>query len=245
MSLQWTAVAGFLYGEVFALLLMCIPFISAKQWQRLFRSGLFNLVVSYGNKFFFFLIALLVFLMFDAVREIQKYSVPDKVDLKNNPIAEDHVHMKLFRAQRNLYIAGFALLLWFVLRRLVTLISQQATLLATNEAFKKQAESATDAAKKYMEENEKLQKTLKESGIEVKGRGDEKDAEKENARLKMEVGDLKDEVETVKKSLQRSESEVLAIKKQAEGLTKEYDRLLEEHSRLQSEVDSPKQKKEE
>ncbi|XP_078393373.1 B-cell receptor-associated protein 31-like, partial [Cetorhinus maximus] len=112
MSLQWTAVAGFLYAEVFALLLMCIPFVSAKQWQRLFRSGLFNLVVTYGNKFFFFLIALLIFLIFDAVREIQKYGVPDKVDLKNNPIAEDHVHMKLFRAQRNLYIAGFALLLW-------------------------------------------------------------------------------------------------------------------------------------
>lgn len=43
-----------------------------------------------------------------------------------------------------------------LLRRLVTLISQQATLLASNEAFKKQAESASEAAKKYMEENEKL-----------------------------------------------------------------------------------------
>lgn len=43
-----------------------------------------------------------------------------------------------------------------LLRRLVTLISQQATLLASNEAFKKQAESASEAAKKYMEENEQL-----------------------------------------------------------------------------------------
>lgn len=45
-----------------------------------------------------------------------------------------------------------------LLRRLVTLISQQATLLASNEAFKKQAESASDAAKKYMEENDLLKK---------------------------------------------------------------------------------------
>lgn len=45
-----------------------------------------------------------------------------------------------------------------LLRRLVTLISQQATLLASNEAFKKQAESASEAAKKYMEENEQLKK---------------------------------------------------------------------------------------
>ena len=45
-----------------------------------------------------------------------------------------------------------------LLRRLVTLISQQATLLASNEAFKKQAESASEAAKKYMEENDQLKK---------------------------------------------------------------------------------------
>uniref|UniRef100_V9L839 Endoplasmic reticulum transmembrane protein n=1 Tax=Callorhinchus milii TaxID=7868 RepID=V9L839_CALMI len=245
MSLQWTAVAGFLYSEVFALLLLCVPFISAKHWQKVFRSGLARSLILYGNKFFLFLIALLIFLIFDAVREIQKYSISDKVDLKNNPTAEDHVHMKLFRAQRNLYIAGFALLLWFVLRRLVTLLSQQATLLATNEAFKKQAEGATVAAKAYMEENEKLQKALAVSGVDVKEMGKESEMETENKKLQQDVNSLKGELETAKKALMKSENEVVAIKKQAEGLTKEYDRLLKEHSRLQSEVQSPKQKKEE
>lgn len=50
--------------------------------------------------------------------------------------------------------------LWFarrLLRRLATLLSQQASLMASNEAFKKQAEGASTAAKKYMEENELLQ----------------------------------------------------------------------------------------
>ncbi|XP_072102399.1 B-cell receptor-associated protein 31 [Mobula birostris] len=244
MSLQWTAVAGFLYAEVFALLLMCIPFISAKQWQRLFRSSLFTLAVSYGNKFFFFLIALLIFLLFDAIREVQKYNVPDKVDLKHLPTAEDHIHMKLFRAQRNLYIAGFSLLLWFVLRRLVTLISQQATLLATNEAFKKQAESATEAAKKYMEENDGLQKALKEAGVEPVTR-EAGQLEEENRSLQAKLSLLKEEAATAQRALQRSENELTAMKRQAEGLTKEYDRLLEEHSRLQSEVDRPTHKKEE
>lgn len=42
----------------------------------------------------------------------------------------------------------------------MTLISQQATLLASNEAFKKQAESASEAAKKYMEENDQLKKVI-------------------------------------------------------------------------------------
>lgn len=47
----------------------------------------------------------------DAFREVRKYSVTEKVDLNNNPTAVEHIHMKLFRAQRNEYIAGFALLL--------------------------------------------------------------------------------------------------------------------------------------
>lgn len=31
MSLQWTAVATFLYAEVFFVLLLCVPFISPKR----------------------------------------------------------------------------------------------------------------------------------------------------------------------------------------------------------------------
>ncbi|KAI2601245.1 B cell receptor associated protein 31 [Homo sapiens] len=159
MSLQWTAVATFLYAEVFVVLLLCIPFISPKRWQKIFKSRLVELLVSYGNTFFVVLIVILVLLVIDAVREIRKYDdVTEKVNLQNNPGAMEHFHMKLFRAQRNLYIAGFSLLLSFLLRRLVTLISQQATLLASNEAFKKQAESASEAAKKYMEENDQLKK---------------------------------------------------------------------------------------
>ena len=41
-----------------------------------------------------------------------------------------------------------------VLRRLVTLLSAQATLIASNEASLKQAESASEMAKKLMEEKE-------------------------------------------------------------------------------------------
>lgn len=244
MSLQWTAVATFLYVEVFLVLLLCIPFISPTRWQKIFKSRLVQLVVAYGNTFFVVLIVILVLLLLDAFREIQKYGVGEQVDLKNNPVAVEHIHMKLFRAQRNLYIAGFSLLLSFLLRRLVTLISKQATLLASNEAFKKQAESASDAAKKYMEENDKLKKQLKASGVEVSD-VPETSAEEENKKLKGQVNKLKDELESTKKSLSKSENEVIAIKKQSEGLTKEYDRLLEEHSKLQATQEGPTNKKEE
>lgn len=51
----------------------------------------------------------------DAVREVQKYSGPEPMqDVKVNPNLYDHIHMKLFRAQRNLYISGFSLFLWLL-----------------------------------------------------------------------------------------------------------------------------------
>uniref|UniRef100_A0A8C8SZ93 Endoplasmic reticulum transmembrane protein n=1 Tax=Pelusios castaneus TaxID=367368 RepID=A0A8C8SZ93_9SAUR len=247
MSLQWTAVATFLYAEVFAVLLLCVPFISATRWQKIFRSRLVRLVVTYGNTFFVVLIVILVLLLFDAIREIQKYDdVTEKVNLQNNPGAVEHFHMKLFRAQRNLYLAGFSLLLSFLLRRLVTLISQQATILASNEAFKKQAEGTSLAAKKYMEDNDQLKKELKLVGVEfgelsAEGPG----TEEQNKVLKAELQQLKEELASSKKAMEKAENEVLAMRKQAQGLTMEYDRLLEEHSKLQMLQDGPKDKKEE
>lgn len=51
----------------------------------------------------------------DAVREVHKYSGPEPMhDAKVNPNVYDHIHMKLFRAQRNLYISGFSLFLWLL-----------------------------------------------------------------------------------------------------------------------------------
>lgn len=51
----------------------------------------------------------------DAVREVQKYSGPEPMhDAVVNPNLYDNVHMKLFRAQRNLYISGFSLFLWLL-----------------------------------------------------------------------------------------------------------------------------------
>ncbi|XP_029465165.1 B-cell receptor-associated protein 31 [Rhinatrema bivittatum] len=246
MSLQWTAVATFLYAEVFAVLLLCVPFISPTRWQKIFKSKLVNLIVVYGNTFFVVLIVILVLLLLDAFREIQKYNVSEQVNLQNNPVAVEHLHMKLFRAQRNLYIAGFSLLLSFLLRRLVTLISQQATLLASNEAFKKQAEGASDAAKKYLEENDKLKKDLKAAGVDEGQLGEGgPDMSEENKKLQTEVHNMKEELEYAKKSLHKAEAEIVAIRKQSEGLTKEYDRLLEEHSKLQALSDGPRDKKEE
>lgn len=234
MSLQWTAVATFLYVEVFLVLLLCIPFISPKRWNKIFKSRLVQVIALYGNTSFMVAMAILVFLLIDAFREVRKYSVTEKVDLTNNPTAIEHIHMKLFRAQRNEYIAGFALLLCLLLRRLATLLSQQASLMASNEAFKKQAEGASTAAKSYMEENELLQEKLREAGVEVPEAGKKKGKglQEENAELKEQLKTLKEELNNTTTALQKSDRDVSAMKKQAENLTVEYDRLLDEHSKL-------------
>ncbi|XP_076860179.1 B-cell receptor-associated protein 31 isoform X1 [Brachyhypopomus gauderio] len=246
MSLQWTAVATFLYAEVFAVLLLCVPFVSPKRWNRIFKSRLMVAITTYGNTAFVVVICILIFLLVDAFREVRKYSVSDTVDLSNNPVAIEHIHMKLFRAQRNEYIAGFALLLCLLLRRLAALLSQQASLMASNEAFQKQAEGASDAARRYMEDNEKLQEKLKEAGVEMAEVGGGKpkgSTEEENKTLKKDVSQLKEELEATRKALQKSDSDVKAMKKQAENLTVEYDRLLEEHGTLQAKYDSEQDKK--
>lgn len=59
----------------------------------------------------------------DAVREVHKYSAPEPMqDANVNPNLYDHIHMKLFRAQRNLYISGFSLFLWLLVTLSFTFI---------------------------------------------------------------------------------------------------------------------------
>ncbi|XP_062496354.1 B-cell receptor-associated protein 31 isoform X2 [Pezoporus occidentalis] len=241
MSLQWTAVATFLYAEVFLVLLLCIPFVSAARWQKIFKSRLVGLAVAYGNTVFIVLIVILVLLLLDAYRETHKYDVTDREALRSSPGALEHFHMKLFRAQRNLYLAGFALLLSFLLRRLVTLISQQALLGASSEAFRKQAEGASQAARRYMEDNDALRK-LQEAGGDG---GSSSPTQDENETLKAKVEKLKEELAASKRTLEKAENEVQAMRRQAEGLTREYDRLLDQHARLQAAHDGPRDKKEE
>lgn len=122
--------------------------------------------------------------------------------------------MRLFRAQRNFYISGFAIFLSLVIRRLIILISQQATLIANSEASMRQAKSASDTARKMMSEQD-TKKT------------DDPKVDEEKVALKDVIRNLEDELKREKKDKE-------AIKSQAESLNREYDRLTEEFSKLQN-----------
>ncbi|XP_030599686.1 tRNA-dihydrouridine synthase B isoform X2 [Archocentrus centrarchus] len=236
MTLQWTAVALFLYVEIGIIVILCLPFISARRWQSIFQLRIWSWMSRFWNKVFLTMIIILVVLFLDAVREVRKYSSKEHAtDAKLQPNMFDHLHMKLFRAQRNLYISGFAVFLWLVMKRLITLINQLASVSGTTAALQAQAENANQAAEKYMKDNELLKQTL------MQGQGEKATAQGMDL-LRKEVEKLKEEVKTSEKALNESQSEADVMKKQMEGLAREYDRLLKEHQELQNLQDSGNKK---
>ncbi|MED6258092.1 hypothetical protein ATANTOWER_002837 [Ataeniobius toweri] len=226
MTLQWTAVAFFLYAEMVVNLILCIPFISAKRWHLVFNWRIWSWLSPYWNKFFFAMIMALVVLFFDAIREVQKYSGPEPMqDAQTNPNLYDHVHMKLFRAQRNLYICGFSLFLWLVMRRVVTLLNEIAVASENNAGLQAQMDNAFKAAEKHQENSQSLQKALLER---------EQSMSTTENQLKMVIEKLQSQLNITKEAVRRSNAEVEAIRRQAKGLAQEYDRLLREHSLIQN-----------
>lgn len=107
--------------------------------------------------------------------------------------------MRLFRAQRNLYISGFALLLFLVISRIVSLILRSAYLSSSHEAALRQAENASKTAGALMKEGP--------DGA---------------------VKELNKQVEELKEKLKKTETDRDVMKEQAENLQAEYNRLSDE-----------------
>lgn len=216
MSIHWTLIAGFLYAEIGTILLLLVPFISTKMWNKVFKSRFLRGLESQLIYYFYVLVAILILFFLDAIREMQKYSAEEtqqKTVGMSHLDTQMQMHMRLFRAQRNFYIAGFALFLCLVIKRLVGLISANAGLQAEKDAAMKQAESASRAAEMFM-------KDAKPDGIDASG----------------DVADMKAELEKAKKEAEAAKKDMNSMKSQSESLAKEYDRLMEEKDKLQLKV---------
>ncbi|GLV42798.1 uncharacterized protein CBL_03538 [Carabus blaptoides fortunei] len=166
----------------------------------------------------FEVVTFLLFLL-DAIREMRKYSHIE-IGEHTHLDAEMQGNMRLFRAQRNFYISGFALFLSLVIRRLVILISDQAVLLAQSEAAIRQAQSASSAAKSLLAQRGAGEVAQNNSNEDHDG----------------EVTTLKDQVKELEMKLAHEIKDKLALKNQSENLHKEYDRLTDEYSKLQKKV---------
>ncbi|KYN10174.1 PREDICTED: B-cell receptor-associated protein 31 [Trachymyrmex cornetzi] len=224
MSLQWTLIAGFLYIEVAIVLLLVLPVASPTRWQKFFKSRFLQSLNNQASIYFVVLLGVLVLFLLDAIREMRKYSTSlDHTDHHHQLNVEMQENMRLFRAQRNFYISGFALFLSLVIRRLVILISAQASLLAQNEAAMRQAQSATTTARSLLS-----QRTIGESA-----QNDSNEAhDKAVSELKTQIKELQAKNQELESNLTKERKDKEAIKSQAESLTKEYDRLTKEYTKL-------------
>ncbi|KAF0304277.1 B-cell receptor-associated protein 31 [Amphibalanus amphitrite] len=219
MSIHWTLIAGFLYAEIAAVLLLLLPFISPKRWNSFFKSGFLQALGKQSFFYFCVVITVLVLSFLDAIREMKKYSGESKSDetAHGHLDVEIQHHMRLFRAQRNFYISGFALFLFLVLRRLVTLVSLQASLEASNEAAMRQAAGATSAAEQLLQGRPDGQTPQLDA---LKKQLEETEQERDEALKKAEM-----------------------LQCQAEATSGEYDQLLAEHEKLQRQLNVSGDKK--
>ncbi|VDK57399.1 unnamed protein product [Anisakis simplex] len=198
MTLQWTAIALILYAEIFIVLALLLP------WIRPSRSRLMKMFEKYTNVYSVAAIAVLLLLFFDAIREVRKYSSEIRLDSHSSYVTADSgnvLHMRLFRAQRNLYICGFALLLFLVIKRLVALLSRGAQLEAAAEAAMHQAEGANKVAKSLLSEGQ--------------GEGEQED------ELRRQLKEMQEQIEATKE-------EKNELKEKADNLREEYERLSEQ-----------------
>lgn len=196
-------------------------------------------MASQAQFYFIILFGILILCLLDAIREMRKYSsLESEVQGHQHLDAEMQGNMRLFRAQRNFYISGFALFLSLVIRRLTALMSQQAILLAESEAAVKQAKSATSTAQSLLSQSNssKAQNDTNEAHdreiTELKTQLLE--VEDILVFLKKDKNDLKQKVIELQEALDVANKDKDAMIKQSKSLSKEYDRLAEQHSKLEA-----------
>ncbi|KAL7055260.1 hypothetical protein AAHC03_024264 [Spirometra sp. Aus1] len=224
MSIVWTLTAAFLYAEAFVIVLLLLPIISSTRWNNIFKSRLIANFSAYGSFYFRGCICLLTLMICEAARSVWSQNNAYQ-KLKDNPQdfraeTESVFLMRLFRAQRNLYISGFSLFLWFVLYRLIKLVTEHARLTATSEASLAQAKSATEAASKLLSQ----------------GKSDKNESSDKTVSLKAEVEKLKKRLEAEEEERKRIETDRDMVKKQAAQMSKEYDRVSAECQALQKKL---------
>lgn len=119
MGFQWTLIAYFLYVEIACVVILLLPFISATQLDNIFNSQLVRRLSAHASYYFKVILAILAFLFLDSLRGINKYN-----NILSNEVSHLHDDKKLakeFREQRNMYITGSAILLCFVINRIIGL----------------------------------------------------------------------------------------------------------------------------
>lgn len=161
----------------------------------------------------------------------------------------DGLRIRLLAAQRDMYISGFVLFLFLLLRMVYTSIETNIRLEKSLGAMKKQAEGAAAGFKQQLEENESIQKQLAKVhlllGDNNGGDDDDKDDSKKKtnvlAKLVEENACLTTNLETAKHELKLAENKVEIVKKQAESQSSAFMKLMDEKSEADKHVQQGKE----
>ena len=150
-SILWQGIFGVLCIELFLVALLCVPMpmLIRKPILRLLGSGALDSCAT-ALKWVFGII--LVF-FFDAVRRSMALAdLHDKGTTDNLAVRKDN-EAKMFRAQRNIYLAGSTLVLLIILNKLYHLSREVVQLTANLEVMEKQAKQASAFAQQMMAES--------------------------------------------------------------------------------------------
>merc|ERR1712038_1722028 len=180
MSLQWQLIAGVLYTEIATTVVLLLPFITPQTWRKIFKSNLSNVLERHLRGKFYILVGILIVSFLDAIRQANKHNCD--IDAHHHEL--DHLEVKLqsqmirFRAQRNEYICGFALFLCFVIKRMINLLSANASLEIEKETVILQAKSSSEALENLTKESKGVKATneTKTSGEASKSNDETKEA---------------------------------------------------------------------
>jgi len=218
MAIQYQFAAGVLYCEVAVVILLCLPFISNRFWQKIFKWKFLKTIgENFGSHVFLVFASILGLLFFDSINSMAKYEKQSEdADEQGKVIIGHDPHSSKFRAQRNFYITMFAFVFWIVLRRLITVIGVAAQYEIKAEAMEKQAKSASDMAKKLMD-----------------GSDDTKD-DGDNKELKSQIKKLNVKLSEAVQAKEKAQADLEVVKEQAKANNKEYDRLMGELEKAQA-----------
>ncbi|CAF1274803.1 unnamed protein product [Rotaria sordida] len=220
MSFQWTFLATFLYCELIVVIILLLPFISPRIWQKFFNSRLAKAFAAGAKYYFNFIICVFGLLFLDSIRELRKYANVDSKDL-SMPHAEAHARMKQFRSQRNFYIAGFALFLWFVIKRLINLLVACAREMSAAAEAHKQAEGAT----------RHLEGVMAKDPTKIDPR--EIIASPNNPPRYVEAKEHEFEIKKYKQEISKAKEDIDTLRKEYEQSMKKYNELQDEHQKSQ------------
>ncbi|CAI2732797.1 unnamed protein product [Schistosoma spindalis] len=221
----WHIVVAFLYSEMFVVLLMILPFFSSQTWSKFFKFSIIQKISEKSSFYFRLFLVMLVCVLAEALRNIwvlrQAYNSIKDHPHEMRPETESLYLMRMFRAQRNFYITGFSLFVWFVLHRLVSLLSEHAKMAASEEASIKQAQSATAAAQRLLDQSKVTD-------------SDTEDIYPDTVEaLKDELAKLTKKFESEEKAHQKTKQDLETLKKQTLQTNTEYDRVTQECQKLQ------------